>query len=122
MSMIAKTFLQYASTLSYYKRLVKSNDGGFGIPTTHESLCEFYAQPFAPDLIPSLFHNFEFKADKIYGIRQDKWIEVRPFKGEYSIAGSPFVPYSTLDHFIGDCQRFRVELVWNDDVVEKYFL
>lgn len=114
--MVAKTFLQYASTISYYKILVGSNQG---VPPKHQDLCEFYAQPFYPDAIADLFDNYEPLSESIYGVGKYQHVEI--IGKAYSPMGKMAVPFGTLDQFIGDCQRYNVELTWKKEIIEKYF-
>jgi len=102
--------------MGYYKTLMSRNNGA--IPC-HQDLCEFYAQPFQPDMIIDLFANTE-RASGIYLIGEGDWVDVYPVKKKYSPLSKINIPFGTLDQFIGDCQRFGLELVWKEEVIDKY--
>jgi hypothetical protein len=87
---------------------------------------QFYSQKFNPELIVELFegweekiiNNFVHRTNGIYEIVFNSAGRMILLNGNPNWAGE-FNSPRTLDDFITDCQRFKIELTWNTHLTNR---
>ena len=100
-----------------------------------EKLHKLYSQPFKPELIAELFHDWitSYRTNKwkfSFTNRSSDYVDLPnpndPANGDcitYESKGGEcnFIIPKTLNDFISDCQRAGIELNWKPEILIKYF-